>query len=99
MVKKEKRPATLIGCGALHKRAGGDLLSHDRCRSTIGAEGLNFRVRDGTGCDPLARTTGTFSLYKKKEWGVSCPERLLGGRQPSHSLSWIKPLGRLVRLG
>ena len=26
--------------------------------STIGAEGLNFRVRNGIGCDPLATTTG-----------------------------------------
>ena len=25
--------------------------------STIGAEGLNFRVRDGNGCDPLATIT------------------------------------------
>ena len=80
-------------------RAGGDLLSHDRCRSTIGAEGLNFRVRDGTGCDPLARTTGTFSLYRRRSGDVPYQERLVGGRQPSHSLSWIKPLGRLVRLG
>src|SRR5262245_24881386 len=26
--------------------------------STIGAERLNFRVRDGNGCDPLAMATG-----------------------------------------
>jgi hypothetical protein len=26
--------------------------------STIGAEGLNFRVRNGIGCDPLALATG-----------------------------------------
>jgi hypothetical protein len=30
-----------------------------RCqRSTIGAGGLNFRVRDGNGCNPSARVTG-----------------------------------------
>jgi hypothetical protein len=29
-------------------------------RSTIGAEGLNFRVRDGTGCFPLAVAAGNF---------------------------------------
>ena len=30
-----------------------------RCqRSTIGAGGLNFRVRDGNGCDPSAKVTG-----------------------------------------
>ena len=28
-------------------------------RSTIGAEGLNFRVRDGTGCFPLAMAAAT----------------------------------------
>ena len=36
---------------------GGDLLSH--LRSTIGAEVLNFRVRDGIGCFTLAMTTGS----------------------------------------
>ncbi len=35
--------------------------------STIGAEGLNFRVRDGNGCDPLA--TVTQNPYRK------CPGR------------------------
>ncbi len=38
-------------------RSGDDLLSHALRRSTIGAEGLNGRVRDGIGCDPLAKTT------------------------------------------
>ena len=28
-------------------------------RSTIGAEGLNFRVRDGTGCFPFAMAAAT----------------------------------------
>ena len=36
---------------------GGDLLSHVLRRSTIGATGLNGRVRDGTGCFPRAMTT------------------------------------------
>ena len=30
----------------------------DSLRSTIGAGGLNCRVRHGTGCDPSAMTTG-----------------------------------------
>jgi len=38
-------------------RSGGDLLSHDLCRSTIGATALNFRVRDGIGCLARAMTT------------------------------------------
>ena len=38
--------------------SGGDLLSHGLSRSTIGATGLNFRVRDGIGCLPRASATG-----------------------------------------
>ena len=37
-------------------------LPHTRACSTIGAERLNYRVRDGNGWDPLARITQ--SLYK-----------------------------------
>ena len=36
---------------------GGDLLSRVLRRSTIGAEGLDGRVRDGIGCLSLAMTT------------------------------------------
>ena len=32
-------------------------------RSTIGAGGLNFRVRHGTGCVPSARVTCHLSSY------------------------------------
>ena len=32
-------------------------LPHKRSCSTIGAKELNFRVRDGIGCDLLAKTT------------------------------------------
>ena len=38
-------------------RFGGDLLSHDLSRSTIGAVALNGRVRKGTGCIAHAMTT------------------------------------------
>ncbi len=38
-------------------RPGDDLLSRALRRSTIGAEGLNGRVRNGIGCGPLAITT------------------------------------------
>ena len=37
--------------------SGGDLLSHVLRRSTIGATGLNGRVRDGIGCFPRAVAT------------------------------------------
>ena len=38
-------------------RPGDDLLSHALRRSTIGAEGLHGRVRNGIGCGPFAIAT------------------------------------------
>ena len=38
-------------------KPGNVLLSHILRQSTIGAEGLNFRVRDGIGCGPFAIIT------------------------------------------
>src|SRR5690625_655025 len=54
-------------CGISEERerligSGGDLLSHVLRRSTIGAAGLNGRVRDGTGCFPRAVTTRPWKL-------------------------------------
>jgi hypothetical protein len=44
---------------------GDDLLSHALgARSTIGAEELNCRVRNGNGCFPLATATGKLELKK-----------------------------------
>ena len=43
--------------GACLSRSGGDLLSHDLSRSTIGAVALNGRVRKGTGCFAHAMIT------------------------------------------
>ena len=34
-------------------------------RSTISSRGLNFRVRDGNGCDPSDRATGKLELNRK----------------------------------
>ena len=39
------------------KNPGNVLLSHGLHRSTIAAEGLNFRVRNGNGCCPLTIIT------------------------------------------
>jgi hypothetical protein len=52
---RERESKVLLSaiCGS-----GGDLLSHSYCCSTIGATGLNFRVRDGIGCLPRALATG-----------------------------------------
>jgi hypothetical protein len=50
-----ERSGVRAGCADLW--SGGDLLSHVLRRSTIGATGLNGRVRDGIGCFPRAVTT------------------------------------------
>ena len=39
-------------------KAGKDLLFHVLRQSTIGAERLDFRVRNGIGYDPFAKITG-----------------------------------------
>ena len=52
------------------ERPGSDLLSHALRRSTIGAEGLNGRVRNGIGCFPLAITTRPF---KRTDPGTPSP--------------------------
>src|SRR3954467_1439549 len=36
-------------------------------RSTIGGNRLNFRVRNGNGCDPAPMTTGKFTLIVKDQ--------------------------------
>ena len=60
-------------CSAL-KFPGRVLLSHDAiAHSTIGAEGLNCRVRDGNGCFTFAMTTGNHALPLVLEWkGLKC---------------------------
>jgi hypothetical protein len=59
----------LLVKGRMKLISGGDLLSHTlgAC-STIGAEGLNCRVRNGNGCDPLARATGKLEICERT-WG------------------------------
>ena len=42
-------------------------------RSTIGADGLNDRVRNGIGCTPVARTTKT--LFSKRSQKLSVANR------------------------
>ena len=45
---------------------GNDLLSHTGLPcSTIGAERLNFRVRNGNGCGPFAIKTGNSKVLIK----------------------------------
>ena len=45
-------------------------LPHRRQCSTISAEGLNFRVRNGVGCIPLAIVAGN-SITEDEEKGLS----------------------------
>lgn len=78
---KQKRPAPgLPGAGlstCKGKRpllAGGVLLSHGLHRSTIGARGLNFRVRDGTGCASPAMAAGQQGAFSSAGPARPCPQ-------------------------
>ena len=48
-----------IGMRLAFGRSGSDLLSRALGHSTIGAESFHVRVRNGIGCTPLARATGS----------------------------------------
>ena len=52
--------------------SGGDLLSHGLSRSTIGAAGLNGRVREGIGCFPCAVTAGPANQPLAACWQRGC---------------------------
>ena len=54
--------------------AGGVLLSHGLHRSTIGARGLNFRVRDGTGCASPAMAAGQQGAFCLRSAPPPCPQ-------------------------
>ena len=54
--------------------AGGVLLSHGLHRSTIGARGLNFRVRDGTGCASPAMAAGQQGAFSSAGRARPCPQ-------------------------
>jgi hypothetical protein len=57
---KTQQPAFFPKGGLLlvKVKSGNDLLSQGITPSTIGAGGLNGRVRDGNGCGPSAVVTG-----------------------------------------
>ena len=59
-------------------RFGGDLLSHDLSRSTIGATVLNGRVRDGIGCFTSAVTTKPNKEPRGRGYFLSlmCPSQI-----------------------
>src|SRR5215468_8160247 len=62
-------------------------------RSTIGAGGLNFRVRDGTGCFPFAVAAGNgMGLSGRPRGGGPCPGNCTADAGP-------RPGGRGLLLG
>ena len=91
---------------------GGDLLSRDLRRSTIGARGLNDRVRDGIGWGAPAITTGSAEMSGVQtnmfHFGAprGAPLRRCSDRRttlcdeamhsPSHMSFTIKPIEQLV---
>ena len=72
----KESPTGWVGLG-IKKKPGDDLLSRDS--STIGAEELNFRVRDGNGWDLFAMITRqlySFAVRLKllrRAWPAHCP--------------------------
>ena len=80
MCLKTKSPDVLGALFILIRRR--PTLPH-RCQcSTIGAGGLNFRVRDGNGCDPSARVTGNSykSIYNQITTGFQAGQILWSSR-------------------
>jgi hypothetical protein len=68
-------------------------------RSTIGAEGLNFRVRNGTGCFPFAITAETLlRCHRRCFVKQACWRPYLGNRTVDAKSKRVKakPLGLLV---
>ena len=64
--------------------------------STIGAGGLNFRVRDGTGCFPSAMATETSVVPGTGRWWGCDPEQSSepdGERERSQVLGLLVPVG------
>ena len=63
--------------------------------STIGAGRLNFRVRDGNGCDPAAMATGNLLSRMRQRSAAAALEDSIA----STSVLSIQALGRLVPVG
>ena len=86
----------------LNLAPGGDLLSH--FRSTIGAGGLYFRVRDGNGCGPSAiATRKSHSLKTTQAIFQACirssPRPISTGRLNALLHLHPRPINQLILLG
>ena len=64
--------------------------------STIGADGLNFRVRNGAGCFPIAMTAETLWSYVGPR---KVPDRNSGATQWTRNIVERQALGLLVPVG
>ena len=80
------------------KRPGSDLLSHALRHSTIGAEGLNGRVRNGIGCIPLAITTRPFKRTNPDRT-ARCRSSALPGKFPDRQIKVASREFRFARVG
>jgi hypothetical protein len=100
-----KKPAWKNQAGFLYeKERRRPTLPRNRSRSTIGAEELNDRVRDGNGCDLLARTTaprvrlgdriGVLGTWFQSIalWGMVKPHGPLGSVSSTHCCAYTPDL-------
>src|SRR5260370_20824136 len=75
---KRKRPHSSLNVAFLILIRQRPTLPHSFPCSTIGPARLNFRVRDGNGCDPRGKITGKFGVLQIPHHFCS-----LGIRDPS----------------
>ena len=87
----------LTGCGPLGMGGGVDKKKDEAttyssaCGSTIGAEELNGRVRDGNGCGLLAIITSSISI-KKADWAESSAKGGPGTRCAGQSTKAVRAI-------
>ena len=79
-------------------------LPHSPPCSTIGAERLNFRVRNGAGCFPFAMAAETLLSYVYQNFDsphglVLAPDRNSGTTQWTRNIFEGQALGLLVPVG
>jgi hypothetical protein len=92
--EKRKAQERVLGSQIIPRRR--PTLPRGLPRSTIGAEGLNCRVRNGNGCGPFARITGKTSLGFTSKRSRMEGMRAGGTRDSRLKYFMVKPLGRLV---
>ena len=85
MSAQNKKTAPTIGRGCQRKIRRRPTLPHGLPCSTIGAGELNFRVRDGIGCDIAAITTGNRrNRFKEAEVNQLLPATLTSCAGDTH---------------